>query len=204
MDWDTIPKDEIINQTVLALRERGVTVFLAANAAEALKKVKEVIPPGASVMTGGSTTLDQIGFTEYLVSGKHPYRNLKEAIVAEKDPAKQGELRRQAILADYFLGSVQAITQAGQVVSVDATGTRTGPYSYGPKKLVWVASANKITADLEAALRRVNEHCVPLEDKRMKSLGFAGTTLSRILIFEREKIFPGRPTLILVKEKLGF
>ena len=60
-------------------------------------------------MTGSSTTLDQIGFTDYLISGKHPYRNPNDGILAEKDRQKQGGLRRQAILADYYFGSVQAI-----------------------------------------------------------------------------------------------
>lgn len=154
-------------------------------------------------MTGSSTTLDQIGFTAYLKSDQHPWRNLKGIMLAERDRQKQDELRRQSILADYYLGSVQAIAQTGQVVSCDASGTRTGPYSYGPKKIIWVAGVNKIVPDLEQGLRRMREHVVPLEDQRMKSLGYPGTTLSRILIFERE-ISPDRVTIVLVKEKLGF
>jgi len=172
MDWETIPRNEIIDETTRALQGRGIEVVLASNAAEALEKVKEIIPAEATVMTGASTTLDQIGFTDYLISEKHPYRNLKDAILAEKDPAKQGDLRRQSILADYYLGSVQAITREGPAVSVDASGTRTGPYSFGPKKVIWVVSANKIVANLDEAMRRVREHCVPLEDKRMKSAGY--------------------------------
>lgn len=104
---------------------------------------------------------------------------------------------------DYFLGSVQAIAQSGEVVSCDASGTRTGPYAYGPNKVIWVAGVNKIVKDLEQALRRMREHCIPLEDQRMKSVGYPGTTLSRIIIYERE-MDPNRITLLLVKEKLGF
>ena len=202
MEWNTIPSDETIERTVEALRQRNVQVSVIADKMEALDKLKELIPAGASVMTGGSTTLDQIGFTDYLISGEHPYHNLKSAILAEKDRQRQAELRRQSILADYYLGSVQAIAETGQVVNCDATGTRTGPYAYGPHNVIWVVGVNKITVDLEQALRRMWEHCVPLEDQRMKSLGYPGTTVSRILIYE--KADPNRVTLVLVKEKLGF
>ena len=203
MDWDAIPSDEIIRSTADVLQKRGFQAVIVGTRTEALEKLKELIPADASVTTGSSTTLDEIGFTRYLVSGKHPYRNLKEAIVAEKDPQKQGELRRQSILADYFLGSVQALAQTGESVSCDATGTRTGPYAYGPRKVIWVLGVNKIVKDLELALRRMREHCVPLEDQRMKKAGYPGTTLSRILIYE-QCTPPNRITAVLIKEKLGF
>lgn len=203
MDWNAIPSDMAVENTAQTLRQRNFQVAVVANREEALAKVKQLIPAGASVMTGSSTTLDEIGFTEYLKSGKHPYKNLKTAIVAEKDQQKQAELRRQAILVDYFLGSVQAVAQTGEVVSCDASGTRTGPYAYGPNKVIWVAGVNKIVQDLGQALRRMREHCIPMENQRMKSVGYPGTTLSRILIYERE-IDPNHITIILVKEKLGF
>ncbi|MFH1015676.1 MAG: lactate utilization protein [Chloroflexota bacterium] len=202
MDWTAIPADKVIEQTVSALKKRNIQVIVVSNKREALAKLKELIPAGASVMTGGTTTLDEIGFTDVLKSQKHPWRNLKDAIFAEKDPAKQYELRRQSLLVDYFVASVQAIAQTGEVLNCDATGTRTGPYAYGPKQVIWVAGAQKIVADLTQAFRRMWEHCVPLEDQRMKNIGYPGTTVSRILIYE--KADPGRITMILVKEKLGF
>jgi len=202
MDWNAIPSDRVIDKTVEALKKRQVQVLVVNDRSEALAKLKEIILAGASVMTGGSTTLDQIGFTALLKSKNHRWRNLKDAIFAEKDPAKQSELRRQAILADYYIASIQAIAQTGEVLNCDATGTRTGPYAYGPKQVIWVAGAQKIVTNLDQAFRRMWEHCVPLEDQRMKSIGYPGTTVSRILIYE--KADPGRITLILVKEKLGF
>ncbi len=202
MDWTIVPSDEVIAKTVAALKTRNISTIVVNSRAEALSKLKELIPASVSIMTGSSTTLDEIGFTELLKSKKHPWRNFKDIIFAEKDPTKQYELRRQSLLVDYFLASVQAIAQTGEVLSCDATGTRTGPYSFGPKNIIWVAGAQKIVPDLDHAFRRMHEHCIPLEDKRMKSVGFPGTTLSRILIYE--KADPNRISLILVKEKLGF
>jgi L-lactate utilization protein LutC len=202
MDWTVIPSDEVITKTIEALKKRNIQTVVVNNRTEAMAKLKELIPAGVSVMTGSSTTLDEIGFTDLLKSKNHPWRNFKDIIFAEKDPVKQYELRRQSLLADYFLASVQAIAQTGEVLSCDATGTRTGPYSFGPKNVIWVAGAQKIVTDLDQAFRRMHEHCIPLEDKRMKSVGYPGTTLSRILIYE--KADANRITMILVKEKLGF
>lgn len=203
MDWNAKPTDAVIARTVEAIKERGMEALVVEGKAAALAKLKELIPAGASVMEGSSTTLDEVGFTDYLKSGRHPYKNLKEAIVAEKDQAKQARLRAQATLADYFLGSVQAVTHDGVVISCDASGSRTGPYSFGPGKVILVAGVNKLVPTAEDGLRRIREHCVPLEDQRMKKVGYPGTTLARILITEHE-LFRGRTTLILVKEKLGF
>ncbi|MBI4216455.1 MAG: lactate utilization protein [Chloroflexi bacterium] len=203
MDWNAKPSDTVIAQTVAGLKQRGLEALVVEGRAAALSKLKELIPAGASVMAGSSTTLDEIGFTDYLKSAQHPYKNLKEAIVAEKDQAQQARLRAQASLADYFLGSVQAVTHDGVVLSCDASGSRTGPYSFGPGKVILVAGVNKLVPTAEDGLRRIREHCVPLEDQRMKKAGFPGTTLARILITEHE-LFRVRTTLILVKEKLGF
>ncbi len=202
MEWNAIPSDETIVRTAEALRQRSFHVFVVAKKTEALDKLKELIPTEASLMTGSSTALAQIGFTDYLVLRQHLYQDLKADILAEKDRQKQGELRRQAILADCCLGSAQAIAETGQVVNRDATGRRTGPYACGPRNVIWVAGVNKTMADLEQAVRRMWEHCVPLEDQLMKSLGAAGTTASRILVYERAD--PNRTTLVLAKERLGF
>ena len=81
-------------------------------------------------MTGSSTTLKEIGFVDFLSSGKHSWNNLKEKIVSEKDPKKQAELRKKSITSEYFLGSVHAVTQLGEVVVASATGSQLSSYVY--------------------------------------------------------------------------
>ena len=70
--------------------------------------------------------------------------------------------------------------------------------------MIWVVGAQKIVASLEEGLRRVREHAVVLETARMRSLGYSGSMIGKVLIFERERV-PGRKIgMILVNEKLGF
>src|SRR5438105_5039807 len=96
--------------------ERGVTLEFLKTGAAALERLQKLIPPEASVMTGGSKTLEQIGFTDYLASGDHPWKNLKDKINQEDVEACRKLLRRQATLADYYLGGVNAIATTGQLV----------------------------------------------------------------------------------------
>jgi L-lactate utilization protein LutC len=202
--WESLPDSSVVEETSVALRANGFKVDVVANRKEALEKVLSLIPDGSSVMTGSSTTLEQIGFVSLLKSGAHPWLNLKDRIFAEKDPQKQAELKKQSTLADYFVGSAQAITQTGQIVSGSGTGSQIAAYAYGAKNLILVVGTPKIVANLDEALRRLREHCVPQEDKRMKSLGMPGTVLSKIFIYEKEPHPNAHVWLILVNEQLGF
>jgi hypothetical protein len=205
MSYDKLPTPERLNEAIQAVQARGINVVLVNTREEALEKLKELIPAGASLMTGSSTTLQQIGFEDLLISKQHPWNNLKDAILAEKDPQKQSELRRQSVLADYFLGSVHAVAASGELLIASSTGSQLPAYAYSSRNVVWVAGAQKIVADLDEAFRRVREHVFPLEDQRMKNAGFRGATLGKWLIFERESAFLGRGvTLVLVNERLGF
>lgn len=195
-----------IEKTVASLKERGVAAEIVDTRADALARVKALIPAGVSVMTGASLSLKEIGFEDYLISKAHPWRNLKEAIVAEPDPAKQAAMRKQAMLADYFLGSVHAVAETGELVIASASGSQLGPYAYTASNVIWIVGAQKIVETVEAGIRRVKEYIMPHEDLRMRAMtgGKMGTMLGKLMIFEREAAFLGRHlTLILVREPTG-
>lgn len=200
--WETLPDTQTVERTAESLRANGFKVDVVADRKAAIGKIGSLIPDGARVMTGSSATLDAIGLTKMLSKENHPWVNLKGKIVAEQDPQKKAELRRQATFADYFLGSVHSVTETGHLVAGSASGSQLAAYAYGGDNLILVVGAQKITANLDEALRRLREHSVPLEDARMKGLGARGTVLSKILIYERE---PWRNVhVIIINEKLGF
>ncbi len=205
MDYTSIPSAEIVDATAAAMRERGIIVVVVNTKEEAFAKVKELIPAAAAVMNGSSTTLNEIGFVDYLKSDQHGWNNLHAAIVAEQDAAKQAQLRQESTFAQYFLGSVHAITQSGEALIASASGSQLPSYTFTSPNVIWVASTNKIVPTLNDGLMRIREHVFPLEDARMKSVGYPGSVLAKILIFEREAAMMGRKvTMILVNEKLGF
>ena len=206
MDYGALPMSERVHRTVEAINERGIHAELVETKEAALERVKALIPPGCVVMTGSSVTLQQIGFEDILISGDHPWRNFKADLLAEKDPAKQSARRRQGTLAEFFLGSVNALAETGELVFASGSGSQLPAYAYTSRNVIWVAGTQKITPTLDDALQRVREYVLPLEDQRQKNLGNkAGSRINRLLIIEGEPAYLRRSlTLILVNQVLGF
>lgn len=201
MDWDKLSDESTIERTAAALRKNGIEVFISSGREEAKKLVLEIIPEGSEVIEGSSTTMNEIGATaEIEESGR--YVSLRKKFQQISDQKERSDSRRKASAADYGTGSVHAITEDGQLFAASATGSQLAFYAYGARRLVLVAGAQKIVKDRESALSRIYDYVLPLESERMeKTLGMP-SSVSKILIIAKE--IPGRITLVLVKEKLGF
>lgn len=205
MEYDTIVGAGVLEKTVAALSEKGFLPAIVETKEEALAKIKELVPTGASVMNGSSRTLEQVGFVEYLKSGTHGWNNVHEVILAEKDPARQAELRKQSSLSDFYLGSVHAVAETGELVIASNSGSQLPHLAFTSPSIILVVGAQKITSTLDSALSRLKEHVFPLEDARMKEVGMGGSFISKLLVLYREPTFMGRKVhIIIVNEKLGF
>ncbi|MEX0617313.1 MAG: lactate utilization protein [Candidatus Woykebacteria bacterium] len=205
MKTNTAIAKDIITKTVSSLEEKGIKPFVVNNRAEALYKIKEMIPSGASVMNGSSRTLEQIGFVQLLKSASHSWNNLHETVLNEMDPIKQRSLRKQSVLSDYYVGSVHALTEKGEFVIGSNTGSQLPHIVFTSPNLIFVVGEQKIVKTLEDALERLENYVVPLEDKNMKTKYGVGTQLNKIVIFRGENPGLGRVVnVIIVKEELGF
>jgi hypothetical protein len=205
MNFSTVADAEVVAKTSAALTERGFVAHVVNTKEEALAKIKELIPAGASINNGSSVTLSQIGFVDYLKEGTHGWNNLHEAALTETDPAKQAQLRQEAVHSEYYLGSVHALTESGEAVIASATGSQLAPITFTSHNLILVVGAQKIVPTMEAALTRLREHVYPLEDERMKSVGMGGSVMAKILLLEREPAFMSRTVhFIVITEALGF
>ncbi len=201
--WNIFPTPEVVAITIKALEKRGIKVSHAANGDEALAAVRKLIPPNAEVMSGSSTTLIEIGFEDYVAGGKSGWNLLHTKITAEDDPVKRAELRRKSVTADYFISSVNAISQRGEIVACDASGSRVGAWPFAAGHLVLVAGVNKIVPTVEDALNRIRKYVFPLENTRaMKAYG-TPSMIGKCVILANEKQ-EGRINLVLVSESLGY
>lgn len=201
--WSRMPSEENIATTVQVVEARGIKVLRVKDGKAALEKIKEIIPTGAEVMNGSSTTLIEIGFVEFLNSGQHSWKDFHKTITSEDDKAKRDDLRRKAVAAEYFLSGVNAIAMTGELVSCDATGSRVGAWPFAAKNLILVAGVNKIVPTLEDALRRIREYVYPLEDARSKKVSGTPSRIGKCVIMANEWQ-SGRVTLILIDDRLGY
>ncbi len=203
-DYTQLATSSQIQQTIAAVEARGIKVQLVDTAAQALDKVQQLIPTGASVMTAASLTLKEIGFEALLKSKSHLWVNLKDEMLAESDPVKQGARRVQSAMAEYYLGSIHAIAETGEIVTASNSGSQLAPYAFTSRNVIWVAGTQKIVPTLDAAMRRIREYSLPHEDERMKAMGFRGSRIGKILIFEMEPPHLRRNiNLILINQLVG-
>lgn len=201
----TLPSSELVAATVKALTTNHFQAAVVNTRTDALQRVKDLVPAGASVMNGSSRTLEDIGFMDYLKQGQHGWRNLHADVLAEPDMAKQGELRRRAVLSDVYLGSAHAVTQEGELLIASNTGSQLPHLAFTSPLVILVVGAEKIVPNLAAAFERLKTIVIPREDERMKTAYGIGTTHSKTLILHRENPMLRRNFhVILVNEKLGF
>ena len=205
MDYASPASTEAITRTTTALTEHNFIPVVVTTKEEALAKILELIPAGASVNNGASRTLEQLGFVEHLKAGEHGWNNLHEATLAETDPAKQGLLRKQYTISDYYLGSVHALTETGELLIASATGSQLPAIAYNAQNLILVVGAQKIVPTLAEAFVRIEKHVIPLEEENMQQKYGMGTFHAKTLILHKEHPMMQRSVhVVIVNEALGF
>jgi L-lactate utilization protein LutB len=202
-ELDSEADDGAIEEAVENLEANGFDVVVVDTAEEALEAVQSQVPSGASVMNGHSTTLEEIGFVEYLSDGDHDWESLPDQIWSIDDDAERQAARREAQTADYFLGGINAIAQTGELVAADRSGSRIGAYPFAASNVVIVSGVNKIVPTLEDALDRLESVAYPLENERAKEAYGVESAVAKQLIF-RQELEEGRTTVVLVREQLGY
>lgn len=200
---DELPTDEAVETTVTNLEANGFEVVVADSAEEALETLQSLIPAGASVMNGHSTTLEEIGFIDYLSEGDHEWESLPDEIWSIDDDAKRLAARRESQTADYFLGGINAISQTGELVAADRSGSRIGAYPFAASNVVIVSGVNKIVPTLDDALDRLESVAYPLENERAKEAYGVDSAIAKQLIF-RQELEDDRTTVVLIRDQLGY
>jgi len=201
-EFRKLANDEQVEGVVKALEANGMKVLIATNGEEAKQFVLDLVPQGAEIYTNQSKTIDKLGLRpEFDESGRF---NAVRPKVMSLDRKTQGdEIRRLRSAPDYIIGSVQAITEAGQVMTSSFGGSQLGAYAYGSAKVIWIVGTQKLVKDIDEGFRRIEEYSLPLEDARLFEAFGMHSAIGKTLIVNRE-VVPGRITIVLVKEELGY
>jgi hypothetical protein len=193
---------ERLERTATALAASNFAVEILDDAAAARARVKDLIPEGASVFTGASETLRLSGIEED-INNSGRYDALRTRGLAMDRATQMDEIRRLLASPDVIVGSVAAVTEAGSLVAASASGSQLTGYAGGSARVIWVVGAQKVVPDLPAALRRIEDHCLPLESDRAMKVYGRPSAVNRVLILNAEP-HPGRGTVLLLREAIGF
>ena len=200
--WGTRAEGARVNRTAAALEANGITVQRASDAASAKRIVLDLIPDGSQVYHGASQTLDLVGITDEIdKSGR--YAALRPRIWSMDRETEAQEIRRLGAAPDVMLGSVHAVTETGSLLAASMSGSQLGPYVSGAGRVILVVGTQKIVRDIEEGLLRINEYAYRLEDARAQAAYGIRSAVNKIVVINRE-ITPGRITVVLVDEVLGF
>ena len=184
-----------------ALEGNNIEAVVVDTADEARKRVLAMIPEGAEVHWAKSKTLEDLGLLPILNdSGR--YDALRPRYM-KMDRATQGrEIRKLTAAPDYMLGSVQAVTLDGALITVSYSASQIGPYAGGAGRVILVVGSQKIVPDLDAGIQRAREYVQPYEDARLREQLGVGTRLAKLLVtfLEAQR---GRTTVVLVREPVG-
>jgi L-lactate utilization protein LutC len=195
--------DEVrVKRTAAALEANGIDVVRAASAEEAKRIVLGLIPAGSQVHHGASQSLEESGIAAELEK-PGDFELIRPRIWSMDRETQADEIRRLSSSPDVMFGSVHAVTETGSLVAVSASGSQLGPYVAGAGKVILVVGTQKIVSDLDEAFRRVYEYAFPLEDARAEAAYGIHSGVNKVLIVNREWE-PGRTTVVLVDEVLGF
>jgi L-lactate utilization protein LutB len=216
--------NEQIERTMERLKKNRFDVMYVETKGEVLPIIKEMIPEGAVVGTGGSMSLAECGVLDLLKSGNYDYadRFAKGLSAEEAD-----RLTQKAHFADVLLCSSNAIIEDdGALYNVDGNSNRISAIVNGPKKVIMVVSVNKIVKTLDDAIYRVKSYvapkncaragiksyclnagiCMALQRKEKPGMtdgcDAPGRSCCNHLVSAHQRV-PGRITIILVGEPVG-
>lgn len=198
---DPAPADRL-ERAAAALTVHGFTVEILDDLAAARSRVAELIPPGAAVFTAASETLRLSGIEQDVNAGD-TYEAIRPQVLALDRATGADRIRKLLASPDVAVGSVAAVTETGSLVIASGSGSQLPAYAGGAARAIWVVGAQKIVPDLETALRRVEEHCLPLETARTMAAHGWPSAVNRLLVLNAEFV-PGRGTVLLLRKAVGF
>ena len=158
-----VRNQRLAERMIKNLNRRNMEACYCPTAAEAVKKVSELIADGSSVTWGGSMTIRDMGLPQALRD-----RGTLEVLDRDliEDRAEVVRLYERAFTADVYLSSANAISEDGVIVNIDGNGNRVAAITWGPKKVIFVIGMNKVAQTVEAALARARSTASPINAAR--------------------------------------
>jgi hypothetical protein len=199
--FTTLPDEQALAETIVALEEHGFSVELVDDLDAAREAVLARIPEGSSVMTNTSVTLQETGIAD-AIDGGGPYESARNRMMALDFATQLQEMKAIAGQPEYALGSVHAITSDGTLVIASASGSQLASYAWGAANVIFVVGAQKLVPGLEEAHERIVGHSLPLEDARAYAAYGQNSRVGKVLEIHQED--PGRIHIVLIRQRVGF
>lgn len=205
-------RNEVLGKRVVqALESRNMEAYYVETKEEAVKKALELIQKGSTISMGGAASVKECGLYDAVSNGDYVFYD-RDRVNTQKE---KEEIARRAFSADWFLGSVNAMSENGVFINIDGNANRVAAYAYGPKNVLLIVGMNKIVKTEADAMSRARNEAAPVNAQRFgidTPCSKNGTCFDckspqciccQILTTRFSRI-KGRFKIILVDENLGF
>lgn len=205
-------RNEVLGKRVVqALESRNMEAYYVETKEEAVKKALELIQKGSTISMGGAASVKECGLYDAVSSGDYVFYDRDRVNTQEE----KEEIARRAFSVDWFLGSVNAMSENGVFINIDGNANRVAAYAYGPKNVLLIVGMNKIVKTEADAMSRARNEAAPVNAQRFgidTPCSKNGTCFDcrspqciccQILTTRFSRI-KGRFKIILVDENLGF
>lgn len=193
------------------LAARNMEGYFFESSEDAVKTILEMMPEGSSVTWGGSETFKETGMLNALKAGNYHLIDRSQATTPEELRKMYGEM----VMSDYFFMSSNAITLNGELVNIDGNSNRVGLLVHGPRHVMVLVGMNKLTDDVESAIKRIRTYACPANAKRLNkstpcgTLGRCGECYSsecmcNQIVITRRSGHAGRIKVFFIAENLGY
>lgn len=197
---------------IKALAQRNIEAVYAETKEEALKLALETIPEGSIVGCGGVMSAHEIGLIDAIKNGNYNF--------LDRDGAKEREEKKRLELemlsnCDYFISSVNGMSENGVFVNVDGNANRVAAICQGPRHVLFIVGMNKVVHSEQDAYDRAKYIAAPINAQRFglsTPCGITGKCADCLMeeciccqiLTTRYSKHKGRMKVILVNEDLGF
>ena len=205
-------RNEVLGKRVVkALESRNMEAYYVETKEEAVKKALELIPEGSTINMGGASSVKECGLYDAVCSGNYEFYDRDKV----ETPEEKNEIALKAFTSDWFLGSVNAMSEDGVFINIDGNANRVAAYSFGPKNVLLIVGMNKVVKTQEDAMSRARNEAAPINAQRFGidtpcskngscfDCKSPACICCQILVTRFSRI-KGRFKIILVDENLGF
>ena len=211
MDVRKMRNEALGKRVVKALESRNMEAYYVKTKEDAVKKALELIPEGSTVNMGGSASVREVGLIDAVSAGNYTFYDRDQARTAEE----KNEIALKAFTCDWFLGSVNAMSEDGVFVNIDGNANRVAAYAFGPKNVLLIIGMNKVVNTEEDAMHRARNEAAPINTQRFGidtpcvkngscfDCKSPDCICCQIMVTRFSRI-PKRFKVILVDEALGF
>lgn len=154
----------LAEKLITQLQRRHYDAYYCPDRKSLLEKIAQLIPEGSSVAWGGSMSIRDTGITKMLKEGNYEVYDREDVTTAED----KRRMYLKAFDCQYYLASVNAMSEDGQIVNIDGNGNRVAAITWGPEHVILVVGLNKVCQDLDAAIKRARSTAAPVNMARFQ------------------------------------